>query len=340
MKVKISLTKSNGEPLSDTRDDPYSRHPNCLEPTFSFFDSFAGSPAWEISLRPGMKLIVADFTPPHEITINYEVQQAPLEFSFWASGKARLTYDGGRSFSGEHTLKRGSCNVVHFSEDKGKMDFQPHKRVRFFSICIDPHLFQSLHEENYDSSGVHPKSSRKIISNNRYLQRLTMTPSMTIAAHQILNCPYLGTTGRIYLEAKALELIALQIRALNLSKNDNHTASALRPSERKRIHQANYLLTRELATPPSLIELARAVGMTHTRLNQGFREIYGATVFNHLRQQRLEYGRLLLEEGQLSISEVAYAAGFSSHSHFGKSFLDHFGIQPSVFLKEKYSQIK
>ena len=341
MKVKISLTKANGATLSENENDPYSmQHPGCLEPTFSFFDSFAWAPIREISLRPGMKLVVADFVPPHRIIFNYEVHKAPLEFGFWVEGKARLTYNGGQNFTGEHVLNRGSGNIVHFSEDKGTIDFQPHKRVRFFSIHIDPQLFQSLHEENYDGAGVHPEASRQIVSNNRYLQRSTMSPSMMVASHQILNCPYQGATGRIYLEAKALELIALQTRTINLRNNERDSVSTLRPIEREQIHQANHLLTRELADPPSLVEIAHSVGLTHTRLNQGFKEIYGTTVFKHLRMQRLEYGRFLLEEGKLSISEVAYAAGFSSHSHFGKSFLEHFGIQPSVFQKEKYSQIR
>ena len=81
-------------------------------------------------------------------------------------------------------------------------------------------------------------------------------------------------------------------------------------------------------------ELARSVGLSHPKLNQGFREIYGVTVFDYLRQKRLENARSYIQEGRMNITEAAYATGFSSSSHFSRAFLKYFGIQPSLYLNE------
>jgi transcriptional regulator GlxA family with amidase domain len=60
------------------------------------------------------------------------------------------------------------------------------------------------------------------------------------------------------------------------------------------IREAEFLLMNNLETPPSLPELARRVGINKTKLSQGFREIFGTSVFNHIRSLRLERGRELL----------------------------------------------
>lgn len=102
----------------------------------------------------------------------------------------------------------------------------------------------------------------------------------------------------------------------------------------ERIRQARELLLRDMENPPTLFQLADAVGMTHTRLNRGFRKFHGATVFEYLRRQRLEKSRWMIDRGEMSLAEIAYATGFSSPSHFARAFLQHFGIQPSAYLKE------
>lgn len=43
----------------------------------------------------------------------------------------------------------------------------------------------------------------------------------------------------------------------------------------------------------------------------------------------------LLKEKHLSISEVAYAVGFSNLSHFSSTFKEIFGVSPKEFTAEK-----
>ena len=102
----------------------------------------------------------------------------------------------------------------------------------------------------------------------------------------------------------------------------------------ERIHKAREILICKMDNPPSLLELAKSVGLTHTRLSRGFRNLYGTTVFDYLRRQRLEKGRLLLEQDNMNIAEVAYAIGFSSPSHFARDFLRYFGTQPKLYKRE------
>jgi AraC-like DNA-binding protein len=75
------------------------------------------------------------------------------------------------------------------------------------------------------------------------------------------------------------------------------------------------------------------VGLTHTKLNRGFREIYGTTVFGYLHQIRLEQAKLLLEEQRMNVTEVALTVGYNSLPSFSTAFSKHFGLKPIMCIK-------
>lgn len=93
-----------------------------------------------------------------------------------------------------------------------------------------------------------------------------------------------------------------------------------------------------IETPLDRKSMARLAGisMRHldrlfaTHLNTGFLETY--------RRIRLAHARRLLEQSPLSISEVAFATGFSSAGHFSRSFRAAFGITPSALRHRISSQ--
>ncbi|MGD1918600.1 MAG: helix-turn-helix transcriptional regulator [Pleurocapsa sp.] len=85
-----------------------------------------------------------------------------------------------------------------------------------------------------------------------------------------------------------------------------------------------------MENPPSLLALAKLVGLNDYKLKLGFRHCYETTVFVYLRSQRLEKARQLLLETNLSVSEIARIVGFSSLSRFGAAFKRQFGISPSA----------
>jgi signal transduction histidine kinase/DNA-binding response OmpR family regulator len=51
----------------------------------------------------------------------------------------------------------------------------------------------------------------------------------------------------------------------------------------------------------------------------------------HIQEVRLQQAKLLLEQDKMNVSEVAFAVGFDSLSHFSKSFKKYYGQTPSAF---------
>ena len=92
---------------------------------------------------------------------------------------------------------------------------------------------------------------------------------------------------------------------------------------------ARAVIMAHLADPPRIGEIARRVGLSQRRLNEVFREIFGASPMQCLVRWRLEMARDLLATGDLSVKQVAHCVGYAHVSNFSLAFTRHFGHPPS-----------
>jgi AraC family transcriptional regulator len=126
------------------------------------------------------------------------------------------------------------------------------------------------------------------------------------------------------IEGLLLELIAAASRVRDTG------AESGRPSwleeARDRIHA-------ELPSRPSLSGLAQSVGVHPVTLARAFRQAFGCTVGEYVRQLRIERAAHQLAGTELSLAEIALAAGFSDQSHFSNLFRHHTGLSPSKFRR-------
>ena len=62
-----------------------------------------------------------------------------------------------------------------------------------------------------------------------------------------------------------------------------------------------------------------------------FSDCVGESTASYVRRLRLERAGRKLRVGAINITEVALAAGYESHTAFGKAFKQQFGLSPSEF---------
>ena len=86
-----------------------------------------------------------------------------------------------------------------------------------------------------------------------------------------------------------------------------------------------------LASMPTLAEIARRVGTHEKRLTKAFRQQTGMSVFEFVREQRLGLARRLLAQTPLGIADIAAEAGFSSAANFATAFKAGLGTSPSEY---------
>ena len=100
----------------------------------------------------------------------------------------------------------------------------------------------------------------------------------------------------------------------------------------RRIKMAKEIMISRMAEPPTLAELSQEVGLGLKKLKEGFKQIYGDSVFGFLFDYKMEYARKMLETGKHNVNEVGLKVGYSTASHFIAAFKKKFGTTPKKYI--------
>ena len=87
-----------------------------------------------------------------------------------------------------------------------------------------------------------------------------------------------------------------------------------------------------MTDPPSLQALADEIGLSLKKLKEGFKQLYGNTVYQFVLDHKMNHARQLLVTGSHNVNEVALELGYSNSSHFIDAFKKKFGTTPKKYL--------
>jgi AraC-like DNA-binding protein len=258
-------------------------------------------------------------------------EEATFGFSFYVSGTAKNKFS---CLKDDFVTGTGQSGLFFTPDISGSAEILAAEPLVAFSIQMTKQFFYTLIKRELDRIPSCIQSVFEKSKNEPFHYISTISPSMQIALHQIRNCPYKGLTKRLYLESRALELIAYKLDECKAGETRNSKVVILRPNVLEGVHYVRELLEKDLENPPTLLDIAKAVEWSHTKLNYCFRAVYGTSVFGYLRDMRLNKAKNLLNEGKMSVTEVAYAIGYNSLSHFAVAFKRCFGVAPGNYLRE------
>lgn len=319
--MTISLTSREDDELWDEAAQ------NSLQPaTAEPFEVYADMPSllgsgYEqyIELHPQLELTIFDQECRDDYVVNRPASNHPLQFSVFLSGRIQ---DDDRGWISERNT------VISGGGIQREMKVKCFSSSRMVGIDIEmtPDLLATFFPGK--DGGIPPEL--KLLAKEDDWQTLVypkMTPAIRCLTQQIFNCPYQGITKRIYLEAKVLELIALQVSPL-LAGGNFAQISPFKSDTIGRIHHAKQIICSRLENPPSLVELAALVGVSDRTLRRGFQELFGTTVFGYLTQIRMEKAEQFLRESNMTVAEVANLVGYTHLGHFAAAFKRKYGITP------------
>lgn len=86
----------------------------------------------------------------------------------------------------------------------------------------------------------------------------------------------------------------------------------------------------------SLENIAAELNLSHYYFCVLFKQSMGVSPWQYVIGQRVERAKELLKNRELSISEVAFACGFSNQSHLNKHFRSATGIAPGIYRRDKW----
>ena len=141
--------------------------------------------------------------------------------------------------------------------------------------------------------------------------------------------PVLAFAQTAWYRAKALEAAA---EFFFISKdNEELFCHRQKRLSTERVDKVIAMLKKDLALPPMLGDIGRAVGCSAFHLSRTFSAATGRTIPQYLRQLRMERAAELLKSGKFNVTETALEVGYSSLSHFSHAFHETYGCCPGLY---------
>jgi len=165
----------------------------------------------------------------------------------------------------------------------------------------------------------------------KYYKDAHISPSMAVVLNQLMNYNLHPSVKSLYFKGKAYELLSLYFnrpadldveQCPFLADEDNVT----------KIKKAKQIIITNMAEPPTLQELADEINLPINKLKEGFKQIYGDSVFSFLFDYKMEVARQLLATGSHNVNEVGLKVGYSAASHFISAFKKKYGTTPKKYL--------
>jgi AraC-like DNA-binding protein len=270
--------------------------------------------------KEDLSLMTAENSGESVLTFTSSIRKSIIHFYFCLDGSA--VFEFGPHYSREIQKQR---NYFFYNPEKDtpfQLNLAPNSRMALLTISLDSLHKLFLHDGLPFLTGEN--------ANRKFYDEREIPSSLHLVLNQLFNVHLSESAEKIYFQGKVLELLSLYFSD---KKPDTESCPFLNDEETvRKIKFAKGHLLKNIETPPSLKELAKASGLNEYQLKVGFKEIYGDTVFGFLLSHRLDHARVLLDAAKLQVNEVAYQIGYSNPSHFIAAFKKKFGITPKKYL--------
>lgn len=214
----------------------------------------------------------------------------------------------------------------------------PKANVQIRHVVVHTTL-SSLLKRMKETDDEYPIWLREIFNGEHRKPRQRVFFLEDVHRDSIWSCFHLPVSGTLlgqWMSAKFDELLCIGLQILKNSRNlsDQDPLDLDLPCGEK-IRRARTILGMEYANPPPLPELARQLGISETRLKNGFKTMNGTTVMQYCIQKRIEAARFLLKENHHSISEIGNIVGYEDHSAFSRAFRRQCGYSPREWRRSQ-----
>lgn len=154
----------------------------------------------------------------------------------------------------------------------------------------------------------------------------TVNAAMKQALSDIFYNPLSGKCRNMLIEAKVMEVIALQLSQFAEDKKP----CPLTHADSDTFHALREFLNHNFTSDLSLKGLSRMFGLNEFKLKKGFRELFRTTIFDYIHDLKMAHAHHLLMDEKMYVNEVASKIGYKNPNHFSTAFKRKFGINPTA----------
>ncbi|TWO33911.1 helix-turn-helix transcriptional regulator [Seonamhaeicola sediminis] len=257
-------------------------------------------------------------------SVTKEIDSSFIQFHFCVKGIAKFVFNQGHYVLDIH---EENSLLLYNPQRELPINLQVEPNSWMVSILISIKKFHGL----FSTEADHILFLNEENKDKKYYKDGVISPSMAIVLNQLINYNLSSSIKHIYFKGKAYELLSLYF---NRSEDADVEQCPFLVDEANviKIRNAKDIIVSRMAEPPSLQELADEIGLNLKKLKEGFKQIYGDSVFSFLFDYKMEVARKLLEAGEDNVNEVGHKVGYSTSSHFIAAFKKKYGTTPKKYI--------
>ena len=134
---------------------------------------------------------------------------------------------------------------------------------------------------------------------------------MSVVLSQILEAKIHDNVKPLYFKGKVYELLSLFFNK-NEDTDVEQCPFLVDEENVRKIRKAKEIILNQMIEPPTLQGLASEIGLNVKKLKEGFKQIYGDTVFGYLLDFKMNEARSMLDTKQYNINEISIKLGYST----------------------------
>lgn len=259
-------------------------------------------------------------------TIFFEFDEETVEMHFAIKGNSSTSME---SFDGDFSIGPNSHNIFYGHDFRGSLEWNS-KEMFFLEVNLKPNFF-----EQYLPSSGQFDMFKKLIQNRVpgiiSPHNHPITSEMFVILNDLINCTLKDEFRKLFLEAKVMELLLLQLNQMQQCEFCFAHADASKKVIDK-MYLARDIILGKLNKPLSLSDLAKMVSTNECTLKKEFKNVFGTTVFGYIRNTKMERAKNMLLYENLSVSEISEIVGYKNPQHFTTAFKKQFGVSPSKIV--------
>lgn len=284
----------------------------------------------EVFVEPGFFVLKIQNESIHKQQVTRKIDSSFIQFHFCLKGSAKFIFN-----QGNYALEvpEEQSLLLYNTQLDLPLNTEINSNTWMLSLIMSIQKFHAL----FSKQTGHIPFLNSEFKEKKYYSQEPISPAIAVVLSQIMNYNLHPSIIDLYLKGKIYELMALYF-----NKNDDAALEQcpflVDEENVKRIRQAKDIIIARMTEPPTLVALSEEIGLSLKKLKEGFKQIYGNSVYSFLFDYKMEYARKMLESNQYNVNEVGLRVGYSTASHFITAFKKKYGTTPKRYLMSQTFQ--
>ena len=257
-------------------------------------------------------------------SFEYEIDKNHIQFHFCIKGSSKFNFN-----NGNYSFPVISENSILLYNPVQELPINASLEANSLVLCvlISIKKFHSLFSNQADQISFLNQDN----AGNKFYKDKKLGPMISVVLNQMAQQSVHESMHNLYLRAKVFELMSLYF---NKDKEMDVEQCPFLVDDKniKKIRRAKDIIISRMTEPPTLNDLSNEVEISLKKLKEGFKQVYGASVYVFLLDYKMQVSKRLLSSGNYNVNEVALKIGYSTATHFINAFKKKFGTTPKKYL--------